>query len=210
MSIQTQIERLTGAKAALKTAIEQKGVAVPEGAPLEQYAPLVEQIVGSSPGVTYVRSVETIAEGTIAEGLPIYSFTDTGVSIPEILKQWKVFFVEIYTTEANNWNLHAEQNNNKPNIGLPAQKVCYAVRTFEQLEEGVNTVKVYGYYSTGAGQYYTKYSPDTGLSVQSNLSDNGFHNFEGTDHFYIRNYGAETTVAAQWRIVGIIKKEMKA
>lgn len=47
MSIQTQIERLTDAKAALKTAIEQKGVAVPEGAPLEQYAPLVEQIVGS-------------------------------------------------------------------------------------------------------------------------------------------------------------------
>lgn len=47
MSIQTQIERLTGAKAALKTAIEQKGVAVPEGAPLEQYAPLVEQIVGN-------------------------------------------------------------------------------------------------------------------------------------------------------------------
>lgn len=46
MSIQTQIERLTDAKAALKTAIEQKGVAVPEGAPLEQYAPLVEQIVG--------------------------------------------------------------------------------------------------------------------------------------------------------------------
>lgn len=47
MSIQTQIERLTGAKAALKTAIEKKCVAVPEGAPLEQYAPLVEQIVGS-------------------------------------------------------------------------------------------------------------------------------------------------------------------
>ena len=44
MSIQTQIERLTGAKATLKTAIEQKGVAVPEGAPLEQYATLVEQI----------------------------------------------------------------------------------------------------------------------------------------------------------------------
>lgn len=48
MSIQTQIGRLTDAKAALKTAIEQKGVAVPEGAPLEQYAPLVEQIAGGS------------------------------------------------------------------------------------------------------------------------------------------------------------------
>lgn len=48
MSIQTQIERLTGAKTALKTAIEQKGVDVPEDAPLEQYAPLVEQIAGGS------------------------------------------------------------------------------------------------------------------------------------------------------------------
>lgn len=56
MSIQTQIERLTDAKAALKTAIEQKGVAVPEGAPLEQYAPLVEQIADG--GNEY--SVETV------------------------------------------------------------------------------------------------------------------------------------------------------
>lgn len=210
MSIQTQIERLTDAKAALKTAIEQKGVAVPEGAPLEQYATLVEQIAGGGSGIIYTRSVETIAEGTIAEGLPIYSFTDTGVSIPEILKQWRVFFVEIYTTEANTWNLHAERNNNKPNIGIPSQKVCYAVRTFEQLAEGVNTVKVYGYYSTYAGQYYTVYSPDAGLSALRNMADNGFHDFDGTDHFYIRNYGAETTATAQWRIVGIIKKEMKS
>lgn len=59
MSIQTQIERLTDAKAALKTAIEQKGVAVPEGAPLEQYAPLVEQIVGDGEkDFSLIRKIE--------------------------------------------------------------------------------------------------------------------------------------------------------
>lgn len=57
MSIQTQIERLTGAKTALKTAIEQKGVAVPEGAPLEQYAPLVEQITGGDREWTLFQTI---------------------------------------------------------------------------------------------------------------------------------------------------------
>lgn len=57
MSIQTQIERLTEAKATLKTAIEQKGVDVPEGAPLEQYAPLVEQITGGDREWTLFQTI---------------------------------------------------------------------------------------------------------------------------------------------------------
>lgn len=57
MSIQTQIERLTEAKAALKTAIEQKGVDVPEDAPLEQYAPLVEQITGGDREWTLFQTI---------------------------------------------------------------------------------------------------------------------------------------------------------
>lgn len=64
MSIQTQIERLTGAKTALKTAIEQKGVDVPEDAPLEQYAPLVEQIAGGSAFEEKIVSEFTLEEET--------------------------------------------------------------------------------------------------------------------------------------------------
>lgn len=84
MSIQTQIERLTGAKAALKTAIEQKGVAVPEGAPLEQYAPLVEQIAGGKITPTLLatlngdgESIELTADVELTDGL--YAF---GAVIP--------------------------------------------------------------------------------------------------------------------------------
>ena len=85
MSIQTQIERLTEAKAALKTAIEQKGVAVPEGAPLEQYAPLVGQIVGAGINPTLLatlngdgESIELMADVDLKDGL--YAF---GGGVPE-------------------------------------------------------------------------------------------------------------------------------
>lgn len=82
MSIQTQIGRLTDAKAALKTAIEQKGVAVPEGAPLEQYAPLVEQIADGGNGY----SVETVSAEeqntwTIPEGKCYYILPDGQATI---------------------------------------------------------------------------------------------------------------------------------
>lgn len=73
MSIQTQIGRLTDAKAALKTAIEQKGVAVPEGAPLEQYAPLVEQIEGEGSGT--ITAPEKIVDFTVDEVAMSYEFT---------------------------------------------------------------------------------------------------------------------------------------
>ena len=44
MTVQNEITRLAGAKADLKTAIEAKGVTVPEEAGLESYPALVEQI----------------------------------------------------------------------------------------------------------------------------------------------------------------------
>lgn len=96
MSIQTQIERLTGAKAALKTAIEQKGMAVPEGAPLEQYAPLVEQIAGGveeSPWrkIAEIDVTEPVAEIVVSqdsEGNPfslsdIVAFNTKNITIDE-------------------------------------------------------------------------------------------------------------------------------
>ena len=44
MSIATQIQRLQGAKAALATSIENKGVTVPSSTKLDGYAALVDQI----------------------------------------------------------------------------------------------------------------------------------------------------------------------
>ena len=44
MSIQTEIDRLASAKAAIKTAIEGKGVTVPNGTILDGFASLIDGI----------------------------------------------------------------------------------------------------------------------------------------------------------------------
>ena len=51
MSIQTELTRLTNAKAAIKTAIEGKGVTVPDGTLLDGMAALIESIESGVSGV---------------------------------------------------------------------------------------------------------------------------------------------------------------
>ena len=51
MSIQTELTRITNAKAAIKTAIESKGVTVPDGTLLDGMAPLIESIEAGGGGV---------------------------------------------------------------------------------------------------------------------------------------------------------------
>ena len=50
MSIQTELTRITNAKAAIKTAIEGKGVTVPDGTLLDGMAALIESIQAGSGG----------------------------------------------------------------------------------------------------------------------------------------------------------------
>lgn len=50
MSIQTELTRIINAKAAIKTAIEGKGVTVPDGTLLDGMAPLIESIEASGGG----------------------------------------------------------------------------------------------------------------------------------------------------------------
>lgn len=59
MSIQTELTRITNAKAAVKAAIEGKGVTVPEGTKLDGLAALVESIEAGG-GISY--GTITIAE----------------------------------------------------------------------------------------------------------------------------------------------------
>lgn len=63
MSVQTQIDRLASAKAAIKTAIEGKGVTVPDSALLGAYAALIEgiQAGGSSPSGNGVYGTYVVA-----------------------------------------------------------------------------------------------------------------------------------------------------
>lgn len=53
MSIQTQIDRLASAKVAIKTAIEGKGVTVPNGTILDGFASLIDGIEAGGGGVYF-------------------------------------------------------------------------------------------------------------------------------------------------------------
>ena len=59
MSVATEITRLTNAKAALKTAIEGKGVTVPSATKLDGYAALVGNISTGSPA-TVATATKTV------------------------------------------------------------------------------------------------------------------------------------------------------
>ena len=57
MSIQTELTRITNAKAAIKTAIEGKGVTVPDGTLLDGMASLIESIQAGSGGFENIQTV---------------------------------------------------------------------------------------------------------------------------------------------------------
>ena len=61
MSIQTELTRITNAKSAIKTAIEGKGVTVPDGTLLDGMASLIESIEG---GFNFLNAAEVVS-GTI-------------------------------------------------------------------------------------------------------------------------------------------------
>lgn len=63
MSIQTQIDRIAAAKTAIKTAIENKGVAVPNTTKLDGFAPLIANIT-SGISLKIVDSVEEMTDTT--------------------------------------------------------------------------------------------------------------------------------------------------
>ena len=84
MSIQTELTRLTNAKAAIKTAIEGKGVTVPDGTMLDGMASLIESIEGGVAGCTIKSGSFTPASD------PTYGYTVThGLGkIPEVFVCW--------------------------------------------------------------------------------------------------------------------------
>ena len=85
MSIQTELTRITNAKAAIKTAIEGKGVTVPDGTLLDGMASLIEAIEagggGSGTGSGYSTGTYTVASDiTIGTDISKALKIDTGLS----------------------------------------------------------------------------------------------------------------------------------
>lgn len=79
MSIQTELTRITSAKAAIKAAIEGKGITVPDSAKLDEMAALIDSI-SSDGGSSWIDNYTVFATGnfTPIETLNEYSI-DTGV-----------------------------------------------------------------------------------------------------------------------------------
>lgn len=84
MSIQTELTRITNAKAAIKTAIEGKGVTVPDATLLDGMASLIDSIEGGGSGCTITSGSFTPASD------PTYGYTIThGLGkIPELFVCW--------------------------------------------------------------------------------------------------------------------------
>ena len=71
MSIQTELTRITNAKAAVKAAIEGKGVTVPDGTLLDGMAPLIESIETGSISNNIVAGSFTLSE-SLTKASPLY------------------------------------------------------------------------------------------------------------------------------------------
>ena len=70
MSIQTELTRITNAKAAIKTAVESKGVTVPDGTLLDGIASLIESIEaggGTISGKKFISGEITFSETPTSE-----------------------------------------------------------------------------------------------------------------------------------------------
>ena len=81
MSIQTELTRITNAKAAIKAAIESKGVTVPDGTLLDGMAALIESIEAGGGGAQF-GDYDIVQTGTITPASDISEYVlDTGITI---------------------------------------------------------------------------------------------------------------------------------
>lgn len=99
MSIQTELTRITNAKASIKTAIEGKGVTVPDGTLLDGMAALIEAIEAGGGGIPIYTKNITFAEdvkSSVTVDVSDMPFT------PDIDTWWLI----VKTSESNNYGLH--------------------------------------------------------------------------------------------------------
>lgn len=99
MSVQSEITRLENAKAAIKAAIEGKGVTVPEATLLDGMASLIESIEAGGGGFQVALGTFTPAETRALNALPPLSIEHNAGFTPDVF----IF----YKTEASTYDMIA-------------------------------------------------------------------------------------------------------
>ena len=89
MSIQTELTRITNAKTAIKTAIEGKGVTVPDGTLLDGMAALIESIQAGGGGFQVALGTFTPAETKALNSLPPVKIEHNAGFTPDVFIFYK-------------------------------------------------------------------------------------------------------------------------
>lgn len=133
MSVQTELDRLNAAKNSLKTAIEGKGVAVPDGTKLDGYSTLVEQISGGGSNVVIVEfpgltqnspsSVSQDKIETISSNDIVYIKIKNGYLLPKVSQNEET--IDFAIVQSENLFLHAILNLSRKTIFLLENKFVF-------------------------------------------------------------------------------------
>lgn len=132
MSIQTELTRITNAKAAIKAAIEGKGITVPDATLLDGMAAMIESIEAGGGGCTITSGSFTPASD------PTYGYTVThGLGkIPEVFVCW--ISQDITGTSVRSYYLYGIYSNSlniSEKISLLNSKVSITGEPFDKITE---------------------------------------------------------------------------
>ena len=167
MSIQTELTRLTNAKAAIKTAIEGKGVTVPDTTLLDGMAALIESIEAGGGGVRVEQGSVTFAEAQSS-----YTFV---ADTPDIF----IAYVEtdqkpVYSSSNFIWAIFQDE------------------RVWSNHGENVRTMFVFGY-SKGSRKYYTPIKGGISAGIGSFSSMDFNSSFGAQTYKWYAIYGVTAT-----------------
>ena len=128
MSVHSEITRLQNAKAAIKAAIEGKGVTVPAGTLLDGMASLIESIEAGGGGIIYTSGTLVFSSSIRCNG---YELTHGLGKIPQI------FIITSRSQGSSDYSLYfyAEISESLRNVGYDADKFCcaYAQKGFNYI-----------------------------------------------------------------------------
>ena len=139
MSIQTELTRITNAKAAIKTAIEGKGVTVPSDTLLDGMASLIESIEAGGAPSLQSKSITYTANGTATitpdDGYDGLSSVDVTVNVPSGGGGATIpGIVELFTTSGLRYS---PQSNTIINITFSAWPNYFGVYCTDSQEQNI-------------------------------------------------------------------------